>query len=1071
MVFVMWHIRPKHEVVDVSTVYAGAPTWFSIKLHHGGKFTKLPDIKYIGGEVRYVDYVDIDEFSVHELDAIMLDLGYPDPRNSDFADESPVIYYHFRIPNGDFQFGLRALGNDQDVINLSKYIAHNKLIEVYTEHGKTNLLTYFMSPNAKGKVVIEELPENDDQGAEVEGQVHADSSMKNVNHGNGEPIGEFMSLILFGSKNDSFSPEYRRGRVGNSKIGESSCSNRRNLDYIDEVVHISKEKNDDLDGSTNVQEAATCVHIDEMDGVREATNVVQEASTFDEEGYNTPLDDDNAEYEGDGESEEGNQEYEEDDESQESDPNFEEYDESENSDPEYEEDERQIEDEDHMDDIMDVDNNIQDVDVDMGDFTLNVESDVEGGHEPEDMEVINNEEFESLDEGSDQDRERRALIKNLRKEKRCSLGVVHKQSFSVGDKFNSKKELKEAIDLHALESRRNLFFKKNDNVRLRAQCRGVVPVTNKGQVGSQATTSKRKGKELKTQKVTCGWYIHASRSNPESDWFIRTLNQTHTCLQTRKLRACTASLISKKIFDQVEANPDIPLRAIQDHFQKTYQVGVSMDKVFRAKDKARKHITGDYTKQYELLRDYVLELQATNPDTTVKIDVCSEPNPDSPTRQFRRIYVCLGPLKKGFKACLRDLLGFDGAFMKGPFPGQVLSAVGLDPNNGIYPLAYGIVESENTESWKWFLDNLGDDLDLGRNSNFTFISDRQKGLHTAVEQIFPNAEHRYCIRHIHDNVRKRWRQTEYRDHLWRCASATTIPEFEHLMKEFSQYDKEACEWLKQIPPKHWARSHFSGRAVSDVLISNMCEVFNGKIEKGRDKPVIGCLEFIREYLMKRICNVMKEMKKAKGPLTPTATDILTARKTVASQYIARWNGGDKYQVTGALQDQHVVDVRNKTCTCRKWELIGIPCRHAIATLNEISKDPEADLDIYKWVHKVYFLETWKKAYSFKVEPIKGRSMWPKSECPTKLIPPPHRTQVGRPKKKRRQSEGERLSKKQKASQGDGVNAAQEGGSQKPTNDGVQKLSRKHISVTCSKCKNKGHNSRTCKGQGGNQSKK
>nr|KAJ0202300.1 hypothetical protein LSAT_V11C600322470 [Lactuca sativa] len=199
---------------------------------------------------------------------------------------------------------------------------------------------------------------------------------------------------------------------------------------------------------------------------------------------------------------------------------------------------------------------------------------------------------------------------------------------------------------------------------------------------------------------------------------------------------------------------------------------------------------------------------------------------------------------------------------------------------------------------------------------------------------------------------------------------------------------------------------FNGRAVSDVLISNMCEVFNGKIEKGRDKPIIGCLEYIREYLMKRICNFMKEMKKAKGPLTSTATDILGARKT----------------------DQHVVDVRNKTCTCRKWELIGIPCRHAIATLNEMSKDLEVELDIYKWVHKVYCLETWKKAYSFKVEPIKGRSMWPKSECPTKLIPPPDRTQVGRPKKKRRQSEGERLSKKQKASQGDGVNATQEGGS-------------------------------------------
>ena len=86
----------------------------------------------------------------------------------------------------------------------------------------------------------------------------------------------------------------------------------------------------------------------------------------------------------------------------------------------------------------------------------------------------------------------------------------------------------------------------------------------------------------------------------------------------------------------------------------------------------------------------------------------------------------MGPLKKGFKACLRDLVGLDGAFMKGPFPGQVLTAVGLDSNNGIYPLAYAIVESENTASWKWFLENLGDDLELGSNSNYTFISDRQK---------------------------------------------------------------------------------------------------------------------------------------------------------------------------------------------------------------------------------------------------------------------------------------------------------------------------------------------------------
>ena len=77
---------------------------------------------------------------------------------------------------------------------------------MYTEHGKTNLLTYFMSPNAKGKVVIEELPENDDQGAKYEAEVHVESPLRNTNHVNDEPIGEYMSLILFGSKIDALSP-------------------------------------------------------------------------------------------------------------------------------------------------------------------------------------------------------------------------------------------------------------------------------------------------------------------------------------------------------------------------------------------------------------------------------------------------------------------------------------------------------------------------------------------------------------------------------------------------------------------------------------------------------------------------------------------------------------------------------------------------------------------------------------------------------------------------------------------------------------------------------------------------
>ncbi|GKA75801.1 transposase, MuDR, MULE transposase domain protein [Tanacetum coccineum] len=189
----------------------------------------------------------------------------------------------------------------------------------------------------------------------------------------------------------------------------------------------------------------------------------------------------------------------------------------------------------------------------------------------------------------------------------------------------------------------------------------------------------------------------------------------------QEIKHCTYKLLSEKIFDQVRVNPDIPVKAVQDQLQRDLEVQISMSKAFKAKAKAEKEIRGDHVLQYSMLRDYVVELQSTNPNTTVKIVVERNTDPFLPTKVFQSIYVCLGALKLGFRDCRRDLLGLDGDFMKGPFPGQVLSDVGLDSNNGIYPLAYALVEAESKSSWCWFLQCLGDDIHLHPNSNFTFI--------------------------------------------------------------------------------------------------------------------------------------------------------------------------------------------------------------------------------------------------------------------------------------------------------------------------------------------------------------
>nr|GEZ72871.1 hypothetical protein [Tanacetum cinerariifolium] len=205
------------------------------------------------------------------------------------------------------------------------------------------------------------------------------------------------------------------------------------------------------------------------------------------------------------------------------------------------------------------------------------------------------------------------------------------------------------------------------------------------------------------------------------------------------------------------------------------------------------------------------------------------------------------------------------------------------------------VEKETTCSWTWFLECFSDDIGMNKESNFTFSSDRQKGLAIAMANVFPFAEHRYCLRHIHENIKKQRNGQVYKELLWRCVAATTVPYFDRAMEELKEFNKEAFEWLAKIPAHSYSRSHFScnnSRAKSDILLNNLCECFNGKILDARDAPIITALEYIREYLMKRMVNVIVVINKIDGPLTPSATKLLKVAMDKANKYTIRFNRGE-----------------------------------------------------------------------------------------------------------------------------------------------------------------------------------
>ena len=63
----------------------------------------------------------------------------------------------------------------------------------------------------------------------------------------------------------------------------------------------------------------------------------------------------------------------------------------------------------------------------------------------------------------------------------------------------------------------------------------------------------------------------------------------------------------------------------------------------------------------------------------------------------------IGASLVGFHTSIRHVIAVDGTFLKAKYLWTLFIAACKDGNNQIYPLAFGIGDSENDASWEWFL--------------------------------------------------------------------------------------------------------------------------------------------------------------------------------------------------------------------------------------------------------------------------------------------------------------------------------------------------------------------------------
>jgi dimeric dUTPase (all-alpha-NTP-PPase superfamily) len=265
--------------------------------------------------------------------------------------------------------------------------------------------------------------------------------------------------------------------------------------------------------------------------------------------------------------------------------------------------------------------------------------------------------------------------------------------FTVGMDFRSLKEFKEGVKEWCVLNQTQVKTVKQDKVR----CRIVCKDTN------------------------CKFLALCSKVAHTHSFKLKTWNGDHTCGKVLENRSADVHFVTKYALDKLR-NSDMKVTDIMTDLRTQKSVGVSFYVAWMAKKRAMEIIEGDARKQYTLLWRYAAELQRVSKGNRCKINV--ERLSLNVQPRFSRFYFCFDGCKQGFLSSCRPFIGVDGCHLKTQYGGILLVAVGRDANDQYFPLAFGVVENETTDSWRWFLTLLLEDI--GTNRRWVFISDQQK---------------------------------------------------------------------------------------------------------------------------------------------------------------------------------------------------------------------------------------------------------------------------------------------------------------------------------------------------------
>ncbi|CAE5956863.1 unnamed protein product [Arabidopsis arenosa] len=564
--------------------------------------------------------------------------------------------------------------------------------------------------------------------------------------------------------------------------------------------------------------------------------------------------------------------------------------------------------------------------------------------------------------------------------------------------FNSPEDFKLALLMYSLKTRYDIKLYRSEAMVVAAKC---VYIRDDG--------------------VKCQWRVYCSYEKTKHKMQIRTYVNEHICVRSGYSKMLKRSTIAFLFEERLRVNPKLTKHEMVAEIKREYKLEVTPDQCAKAKTKVLREKRASHDIHFARIWDYQSEVLTRNPGTEFNIETVAGPVIGSKQR-FYRLYICFQAQRDSWKQTCRPVIGIDGAFLKWDIKGHLLAAVGRDGDNRIVPIAWAVVEIENDDNWDWFLRQISASLGLCQMSDLAILSDKQSS------RLSIPFSHKLSI----DNVQN----TSWiigKETAMTLSCSYTIEEFNNHMEDLKKYNRQAHTSLQLTSPMTWSRAFFRTGTCCNDNLNNLSESFNRTIRQARRKPLLDLLEDIRRQCMVRTAKRYIIADKLQTRFTPRAHAEIE-RMIVGAQSCERYMSRNNLHEIYHNGVGYFVDMDLKTCGCRKWQMVGIPCIHATCVI--IGRKEKVE----DYVNDYYTKLRWRETYRDGIRPVQGMPLWPRLQKLPVLPPPWRRGNSGRPSNY----------------------ARRKGRNESAASSNKNKMSREKRIMTCSNCQQEGHTKATCK---------